>query len=310
MGATAALVVLALASWMLHRGLLKGYSSYTATVTSADGIRVGTRIEMAGLRVGYVESLGLQPDNRILLGIAIEDAFANRVRRDSRLEVIRPFVIGEKSLILSGGGDAPLLAEGSEIATTEVAGLTDLFNGRRLSPYLGTLERVAEEMNRLAEALLAQNGSESLLRSISSLPQLISELTVMSKEMSGVGRQLGAAKHLEKLIASASTISVQLAAVSDKTPELAASVTTVMRNLALASEEFQKVLPQLAAAAPEIPKSTRRMVEAIDEAVVVLKAMQKSFLLRSAAREVREEESVKRAPASIPEPAKSAGEGK
>ena len=47
----------------------------------------------------------------------------------------------------------------------------------------------------------------------------------------------------------------------------------------------------------DLPRAGRRIVEALDETVVVLKALQKSFILKSAAEEVREEES-KRLPAS------------
>jgi phospholipid/cholesterol/gamma-HCH transport system substrate-binding protein len=39
-----------------------------------------------------------------------------------------------------------------------------------------------------------------------------------------------------------------------------------------------------------MPRVAKRLVEALDEAVVVLKAVQKSFLLSGKAEEVREEE--------------------
>jgi len=54
--------------------------------------------------------------------------------------------------------------------------------------------------------------------------------------------------------------------------------------------EFKVVLPALAEIAPELPKTSRRAVEALDEAVVLMKALQKSFFVKGNAQEVRLEE--------------------
>ncbi len=41
---------------------------------------------------------------------------------------------------------------------------------------------------------------------------------------------------------------------------------------------------------PELPRTSKRAIEALDETVVTLKALQKSFLLRGSVQEVRTEE--------------------
>jgi phospholipid/cholesterol/gamma-HCH transport system substrate-binding protein len=45
---------------------------------------------------------------------------------------------------------------------------------------------------------------------------------------------------------------------------------------------------------PDLPQASRRAVEALDEIVVTLKAIQKSFLLSGKVKDVREEESLRR----------------
>jgi phospholipid/cholesterol/gamma-HCH transport system substrate-binding protein len=55
---------------------------------------------------------------------------------------------------------------------------------------------------------------------------------------------------------------------------------------------------------PEIPRATRRAMEALDETVVTLKALQKSFILKGSAKEVRDEEAEReraRLPAGKPD---------
>jgi phospholipid/cholesterol/gamma-HCH transport system substrate-binding protein len=60
--------------------------------------------------------------------------------------------------------------------------------------------------------------------------------------------------------------------------------------------EFKKLTPAIAEIAPDLPRTTRRAVEALDETVVVLKAIQKSWFFRSNVKDVRQEEE-KRMPA-------------
>jgi phospholipid/cholesterol/gamma-HCH transport system substrate-binding protein len=69
--------------------------------------------------------------------------------------------------------------------------------------------------------------------------------------------------------------------------------------MAILSTEMNKALPLLQQVAPEFPRTSRRAMEALDETVVTLKALQKSFILRGGAKEVREEEAARdRVPAS------------
>jgi phospholipid/cholesterol/gamma-HCH transport system substrate-binding protein len=50
------------------------------------------------------------------------------------------------------------------------------------------------------------------------------------------------------------------------------------------------VTPAFKEVGPELPRASRRAVEALDEMVITLKAMQKSFLLSGKVKDVKEEE--------------------
>ena len=71
----------------------------------------------------------------------------------------------------------------------------------------------------------------------------------------------------------------------------------IVTNLNRLTGELNKLSPAVEVLAPELPRTSRRAVEALDEMVVLLKAMQKSFLLRGSVREVKEDEA--RQPASV-----------
>jgi len=58
----------------------------------------------------------------------------------------------------------------------------------------------------------------------------------------------------------------------------------------LISIEMNKILPAISAVAPQLPEASQKSVEALKQAVIVLRAMQKSFLLRGAVKDVQEED--------------------
>ena len=53
-----------------------------------------------------------------------------------------------------------------------------------------------------------------------------------------------------------------------------------------------ELAPAVKAVGPKLPNASLRALEALDEAVVILKAMQKSFLLSGKVQDVREEEAL------------------
>ncbi|MDZ4084637.1 MAG: hypothetical protein U1E10_16975, partial [Bdellovibrionales bacterium] len=82
--------------------------------------------------------------------------------------------------------------------------------------------------------------------------------------------------------------------VTKHSPEMLGHLSKIARNMSVLTDELQKTLPMMQKLAPEIPRASERALEALDETVVTLKALQKSFLLRGSAAEVREEEALTR----------------
>ncbi|MNT88931.1 hypothetical protein D3C72_2295660 [compost metagenome] len=67
------------------------------------------------------------------------------------------------------------------------------------------------------------------------------------------------------------------------------------QNLAVVTKALG---PAVKAVEPELPGASLRLMEALNETVVVLKAMQKSFFMKSNVQEVHDEEASRRTPAS------------
>ncbi len=271
-GSTVILSIAFVVVWSITRGSWKSTVTFRSVLSTAEGVRTGTAVELSGVRIGKISRLEFTDNAEVVAEIAIFKEYAKHIRQDSRVRLLRPFVVGDKILVVTPGtAEAGVLAAGSMLPADEVVGLAELLNGSKLIPYMKTLEDVASELRQLAELMVKKKGSESVVRVLQALPPLVERVAKVSE------------------------------AFAKNAPQFSDDFGRMVGNLASMTDEFKKVLPSVAAIAPELPKSSKRVVEALDEAVVVLKAMQKTFLLRSSVREVRQEEASRddeRAPAS------------
>jgi phospholipid/cholesterol/gamma-HCH transport system substrate-binding protein len=280
---------------------------FKALLDSSEGIRVGSPVEMSGLRVGAVEDIELNPEGGVRVLWYIFQRYSARVTTESRIQVLRPFIIGEKTLLLSQGNPpSQALAAGSEVPAENIVGLGDLINGKHFAPYVGTLSRTMELLKNTTEALLKLVDSDSSAVSVSlihTLRQMQTTFLHLSKITSTIAKGDRVDRILQDLQLTSTSLAKWLPDVERSGPQLAQDLTKLLANLTVLTDELKKV-------APELPKQGERLAEAVDEAVVVLKALQKTFLLSSSAREVKEEERKKqsqRSPAEATSPEKPKG---
>jgi phospholipid/cholesterol/gamma-HCH transport system substrate-binding protein len=147
--------------------------------------------------------------------------------------------------------------------------------------------------------------TKALVEMLDTLKPLVQNLNQMSLEVVKITTVANKQKRIESIVESLAKISTELnkavPAFVSEVPDVGRQLAQIVKNLNVLTAEFQKLTPAIGVIAPELPRTTRRAVEALDETVVLLKAMQKSFLLRGKVDEVREEEN-KRKPAHTTEP--------
>jgi phospholipid/cholesterol/gamma-HCH transport system substrate-binding protein len=131
---------------------------------------------------------------------------------------------------------------------------------------MATTAQMLENLKDVMEAFLSKDRTQNMVKIFDSLVPLIGNLNAMSLEVTKLSRQATDQNNMK----------------------------AVMSNVAVLTNELNKAMPSVSAAmkemGPELPKNARRAVEALDEATVLIKAMQKSLFLRSNVEEVREEE--------------------
>ncbi|WP_243360980.1 outer membrane lipid asymmetry maintenance protein MlaD [Fundidesulfovibrio terrae] len=81
------------------------------------GLKEGAGVELAGVRVGRVESIGLSPDKHAIVTMLIEKGV--KVTDDAIVSVKTSGLIGDKYLKITPGGAGDPLAPGGLLTDTE-----------------------------------------------------------------------------------------------------------------------------------------------------------------------------------------------
>lgn len=260
-------------------GVKKGWFStkislYT-TFEKGDGLYPGTAVLISGLRAGQVDEVELTEDNRIRVRFSVKEKFFERLKKDSEVQVLRPFVIGEKILdVTVGSPDAGSLKPGDTLVAKDSTDLLEILSGRNLGANLNILAKVMDNLRIVAEAFTDPKRSEALVKTFDQVQPMVKNMNEMSRQVGSLARELN------KIIP----------ALNQESPTFGKDLAHTSENVTVLTDELAKLLPILQDIAPELPHASRRAIEALDEAVVTLKAIQKTFLVRSAAKEVREEE--------------------
>lgn len=279
----------------VKQGWFESKTYWTTSFISGDGVHTGTAVQIQGLRAGSVDSVELTPDNRVQVRFYVLSKFAPKIRKDSVAQLVRPFVIGERVLDVSvGSPEAEELEKNSDIASAETVDLMTIMSGKQLGSYLATMSGMMENLKFLAEAFLDKNRTQALVDAFDKIDPLLKNLNVMSLEVIKLSKQATKDDNLKVVLQELAVTTRELNAIlpemNRQAPQMAEDLTKVIGNLALLTEEFKVLIPALAEIAPDLPQTSRRAVVALDEAVVLIKAMQKSFFVKSNAEEVRAEE--------------------
>lgn len=251
---------------------------FMTELESADGIHEGTVVQIAGLRVGAVTDVDLEGNDRVLVKFEVLEKFKDKVRSDSRIHLFRPFVLADKVLEVTVGSETEkALSAGEKIPAIAGTDFMDMLSGKKMSEMLVSFDKLAESLKIVGEAMADPKRTKALVSVLDKLNPLVENMNSMSLEISRLTKSTG-----------------------KEVPDLGVQLGQIVKNLNVLTAEFQKLTPAIGAVAPELPRTSRRAIEALDETVVLLKAMQKSFLLKGNVDEVRQEEN--RRPANTSEP--------
>ncbi len=301
-----------LAAWWIAMSWLQGWWEpkviYHTRLSSADGVYEGLDVFLAGIKVGQVEQVELDDTNEVKVLLSVKKKYQSRLAQGTQIRVIRPTVIGPKAFeltLVDRSGSQAGLDEGAFIPVASTVDVMAYLTGRADGELLNKMSEAFYNIGQLVLVLSQKERLDSVVRGFDQLLPLLENLNRLSKEGAKLASDVNRSKRLTPLLVSLADVSGELQRalpmVREKAPHLMGAFEKLVTNMAVLSEQFQILTPALAEIGPELPQATRRALEALNETVIVLKALQKSFLLESNVEAIKKEERErKRQPAQSP----------
>jgi len=261
------------AAW--RQGWFLPQEKFAIHFQSADGLFKGTSVVLSGLKVGEVSDVELDPSGKVVVQFNVLKKYAKQLNADAKAVSQRTFVIGEKVIALRPGTkEAGPIEAGSFLEGEEALEITDMLSGGRMSKYFETFELLMEQI----KVLVGATGKEG--------NDLAGLYLQMHKTLKGV----------ELLSKDVHIMRKDVFATDD--------TRLLLRNLAKSSADIQQVMADLKTTLPYIQQATGEfnglapgLSKALQESIITLQAMQKSFFLRGGVKEVLQEN--ERSPASV-----------
>lgn len=293
--AIAGSIVLA-ASVAIKQGWFENKIKFESVFANADGVHAGTTVLIAGLRAGSVEDVELLGNNKIRVTYYVLGKFHERIREDSKAQLVRPFVIGDRVLEISvGNPELKIAQEGVALDSEETLDLMTLLSGKRLGTSLEKISEMLSNLEFLMGAFLERDRTKSMISIFDKLDPLMGNMNDMSEEVIKLSRQLTYKENLKKTLKQTAVLTKELNVIlpelNRQNPELAKNLAQLTSSLSQMTEDFKSVTSMLKNYGPEVPTVAKRALEALDEATILMKAMQRNFFLRSSVQEVNREES-------------------
>jgi len=137
-------------------GLLRRTYRLYVTYRSVEGLRTGDTVEVAGVKLGKVDSVALNPDG-VRVGLRLDQSAV--VRRDARARLDYQALSGTRFIAISlGSADAPALKDGDTLQGEVPPGITQMVD---------ELQGVAHSVQALADSL--NENQDRVLKNVNAL---------------------------------------------------------------------------------------------------------------------------------------------
>lgn len=271
---------------------------YRAIFKNISGLKVGSEVRLAGVTVGNVKEITIDPQGQIIVTFEVVGKYRSRVREDSRATIGYMGLLGEKSLDLTAGSpEQAEIAAGGQVTSLEPWDITEIF--AKATPSLEKVQKLLNNLASLSESLTKpgskfEKSMEELSQIIAKINQGQGSLGQILNDPSLYRESAQTMTNIRKFTGSLEEGKGALGTLIND-PALKGDVQKTLANLSRITENLKETtsrLPELVKKAEAFMEQINRAGKGLPELVTtgqglvgdadkVTKAAQKSWLLRS-----------------------------
>jgi phospholipid/cholesterol/gamma-HCH transport system substrate-binding protein len=153
------------------------YTLY-ANFDDIGGLRVGAPVQLAGLKVGFVDGIRLQPDverQQITVKLRVKRTFQDRIREDSVASIETQGLLGDKYIFITmGSGAQAVLPDKGMIQTKKTTSIFALAD--KAGDIMENIDEASKSIKDMFSGFKGEKGESDFKTMISSLRKTIEQV--------------------------------------------------------------------------------------------------------------------------------------
>lgn len=287
--AIAALIVLA----TIIAALIK-HDTFTPTMRviffaqSAQGIHKGMSVQLSGFKIGTVQELGIEPDARVKVVLAIEKKYAGLIPEDSEVGLSKEGLIGASFIEVDPGkNQTRSVAEDGVLMFYRAIDFADMAKDLqdKIEPILADVSKVTQSINDPDGDIRKTLGNlRQATALVAALAQQVSQLAsrgegradAIAGKVDRVLDQTGAT--LERAHAALDTAARTLTTVDGQLPALLLRLDQSLKNVEAITTDTRRLSSSLTEELPSAIRDGRGLIEDTHE---IVEGAKKAWPLRN-----------------------------
>ncbi|MBN1422941.1 MCE family protein [Candidatus Fermentibacteria bacterium] len=242
------MAVAAIVGLGVRQGWLIPRATLWTMLDSAEHLRVGDPVTLAGLTVGEIDRFVLTDKLRIAAALKVERRSLAHLKRGTCARAEPPLLIGAGRIVLIPSGSGERVADGDTIPAVTGGGLARLTASAqpildRADSIAALLHTIAAEMVPLTATLAHPDSAfRRILRSTASLLDMTAAPEGLLTSLAADGPLR---IHVDSTLIAAQTAAEELAELLCRLNAMAATSDTLLRSLAQAANSAAETTPEL-----------------------------------------------------------------
>jgi ABC-type transporter Mla subunit MlaD len=232
---------------------------------NAGGLSSNSAVTISGVKVGYIDTVGLNDGGFIDVKMKIKHRYLHLVKNDSKARLQQKNVaIGDWEIELTEGGKGAAAARSGDTLASVV-----------LAPLAKTLDEVTKTVETLHQIL------QNILDGKGSLGKIFKEdsLVNLAKGIERNANSLIVRAHTT--LARVDTILIKVASIGDKGKQVADSVVVISGKVARLITDVNVLVNSVQSTSQDLPGVMNRVQGDISEVELMLKSLQNNFIFKS-----------------------------
>lgn len=249
----------------LKTDILEKWDFLYVKYNNAGGLARNAAVTILGMKVGYIENVGLNDGGYIDVKMKIKRQYLHLVKKDSKAK------LQQKNVAI---GDWEIdLTEGSRGAPSAASG--DTLESIVLAPLAKTLDQVTKTVETLQQIL------QNILDGKGTVGRIFKEDTLVNLAQSLARNANGLIVRAHATLARADSVLIKVSQIGDKGKQVADSIVGISGKVARLIMDVNLLVNSVQSASQDLPGVMNRVQGDISEVELMLKALQNNFLFKN-----------------------------